>query len=286
MSVLHDLLALLELERIDDTIFRGPSRDLGWGRLYGGQVLGQALSAAAKTVPADRVVHSMHGYFLRPGDATTPVIYLVDCIRDGRSFTTRRVVGRQNGKAIFNLSASFQIQEPGLDHQDTMPQGVTPPEALRSQRELALEIAEHIPSPLREQVTGERPIEVRPVRPYNPLRPDVRPPVSQVWFRATDAMPDTPSVHRYLLAYASDSHFLTTALHPHGASWATRGIQMASIDHAMWFHRPFRLDDWLLYDVTSPSASGARGLVTGNFYTRDGTLVATATQEGLVRDRR
>ena len=286
MSVLTELLELLHLERIEQNLFRGQSQDLGWGRLYGGQVLGQALSAAAQTVDEGRVVHSMHGYFLRHDMADTPVVYTVDPIRDGRSFSTRRVVAVQNGKAIFNLAASFQVEEEGLDHAQAAPTGVTPPEELKSQRELALRIADKIPAPLREKVTGERPIEVRPVRPWNPLRPDERDPTNQVWFKATGPLPDDPAVHRYLLAYASDSHFLTTALFPHGVSWATPGIQLASLDHAMWFHRPFRLDEWLLYDVQSPSASSAKGLVSGHLYTRDGTLVASVVQEGLMRDWR
>lgn len=286
MSVLAELLELLHLERIEQNLFRGQSQDLGWGRLYGGQVLGQALSAAAQTVEEGRQVHSMHGYFLRHGMADTPVVYTVDPIRDGKSFSTRRVVAVQNGKAIFSLGASFQVDEGGLDHAQEAPVGVTPPEELKSQRELALRIADKIPSPLREKVTGERPIEVRSVKPWNPLRPDVREPTSQVWFKATGPLPDDPAVHRYLLAYASDSHFLTTALFPHGVSWATPGIQLASLDHAMWFHRPFRLDEWLLYDVHSPTASSATGLVRGHLYTRAGQLVATVVQEGLMRDWR
>ncbi len=284
--MLAELLELLHLERIEVNLFRGQSQDLGWGRLYGGQVLGQALSAAAQTVEEGRCGHSMHGYFLRHGMADTPVVYTVDPIRDGRSFSTRRVVAVQNGKAIFNLSASFQVEEAGLDHARAAPSGVTPPEELMCQRDLARLVAHEIPPPLREKVVGERPIEVRPVRPWNPLCPDERPPDSQVWFKSNGPLPDDPAVHRHLLAYASDSHFLTTALFPHGVSWATPGIQLASLDHAMWFHRPFRLDEWLLYDVHSPTACSAKGLVSGHLYTREGALVATVVQEGLMRDWR
>lgn len=293
-TVLEELLDILRLERIEENIFRGESQDLGWGRVFGGQVLGQALSAAAQTVPDDRGVHSLHAYFLRHGDANQPIVYTVDPARDGRSFTTRRVVAIQHGRPIFNLAASFQIDEPGLDHTaEEMP--VAPdPEGLASEQELATQFLEAmpdsvldlIPRALRERATCERPIEIRPVAPANPVSPKPREPHRQVWFKASGPLPDTPAVHRYLLAYASDFHFLATSLQPHGVSWLTPGMQVASIDHAMWFHRDFRLDDWLLYDVDSPSSSGARGLVRGRFFTRDGRLVASATQEGLIRDRR
>ncbi len=282
-SVLQELLELLRLERIEDNLFRGQSQDLGWGLVFGGQVLGQALSAAEQTVPAERRAHSLHGYFLRLGDATAPIVYEVDCIRDGSSFTTRRVVAIQKGKAIFSMSASFQRVEQGFEHQAAVPQAVPGPEGLLSERQLAERHRDHIPPKLRQQATVERPIEIRPVKPVSPVRPDKRPPHRQVWFRAIDALPDDPSIHQYLLAYASDFHFLTTSLQPHGVSWLSQGMQVASLDHAMWFHRPFRLDEWLLYAVDSPSASGARGLVQGQLYTREGTLVASTAQEGLVR---
>lgn len=283
--VLRELLALLELERIEKNLFRGPSQDLGWGRVFGGQVIGQALSAAAQTVDASRVVHSCHAYFLRPGDAAAPIVYTVDPIRDGRSFTTRRVVAVQHGVPIFHLSASFQIEEGGLDHHDPMPE-VPAPDDLLSQRELALRVADKLPPAIAAIATAERPIESRVVEPYNPMRPTVRPPNRQVWIRAIDALPDDDAVHRYLLGYASDFNFLGTSMQPHGASWLIPGFQVASIDHAMWFHRPFRMDDWLLYDMESPSASGARGLVRGRIFDRQGRLVASAVQEGLIRDRR
>ncbi|MCA9567179.1 MAG: acyl-CoA thioesterase II [Myxococcales bacterium] len=284
-DVLAELIELLVLERIEENLFRGQSQDLGWGRVFGGQVVGQALSAADQTVPDDRPVHSMHAYFLRPGDARKPIVFHVDPIRDGRSFTTRRVVAVQNGHAILNLAASFQVDEPGLEHQDTAPD-VRPPEELLSQRDLALAAIDRIPEPLRAMATAERPIETRPAQSQNPLDPKVRPPVRRVWFRTRGKLPDDDALHRYLLAYTSDFSFLTTSMQPHGVDWLTPGFQVASIDHAMWFHRPFRMDEWLLHDIESPSASGARGLVRGRFFDRQGRLVASTVQEGLIRDRR
>jgi acyl-CoA thioesterase II len=283
-DVLHELLALLRLERIEQNLFRGQSQDLGWGAIFGGQVLGQALSAAVQTVPPERPVHSLHGYFLRQGDASKPVVYDVDCIRDGGSFTTRRVVAIQTGQPIFSMSASFQQVEEGYDHATPMP--VMPgPEDLVSETELAQRQASAIPEKLRKIATAARPIEIRPIEPSNPLEPERRPPHRGVWFRAVDRLPDDPAVHRYLLAYASDFHFLTTAMQPHAVSWLVPGMQVASLDHAMWFHRPFRMDEWLLYAVDSPSAAGARGLVRGQLFTRDGVLVASTAQEGLMRHR-
>lgn len=283
-DVLHELLELLRLERIEHNLFRGQSQDLGWGAIFGGQVLGQALSAAVQTVPPERPVHSLHGYFLRQGDASKPVVYDVDCIRDGGSFTTRRVVAIQSGKPIFSMSASFQVIEDGYDHASTMPE-VPGPDDLVSEAELARRMAAAIPEKLRKIATAPRPIEIRPLEPSNPLRPEKRPPHRGVWFRAIDRLPDDPGVHRYLLAYASDFHFLTTAMQPHAVSWLVPGMQVASLDHAMWFHRPFRMDEWLLYSVDSPSASGARGLVRGQLFTREGVLVASTAQEGLMRHR-
>ncbi|MCB9686649.1 MAG: acyl-CoA thioesterase II [Alphaproteobacteria bacterium] len=282
--VLAELLDLLRLEPIEQNLFRGQSQDLGWGAVFGGQVLGQSLSAAAQTVPEDRHVHSMHGYFLRQGDARRPIVYEVDRIRDGRSFTTRRVVAIQGGRPIFSMSASFQVDEPGYDHQDAMPE-VEGPDGLRSEAELARQWAERVPEPLRARFTAERPIEIRPVRPNDPIRPEPQDPVRHVWFRAADPIPDDPAIHRYVLAYASDFHFLTTAMQPHGRSWLSPGMQVASLDHAMWFHRPVRIDEWLLHVVESPSASGARGLVRGRFFDRQGRLVASTAQEGLMRQR-
>ena len=284
-DVLTELLQLLRLERIEENLFRGQSQDLGWGAIFGGQVLGQALSAASQTVPPDRVVHSMHAYFLRQGDASRPVVFEVDRIRDGGSFTTRRVVAVQGGQPIFSLATSFQGEEPGFDHGTTCPD-VPPPEGLASEQELAHRIADRIPEFFRKMALADRPIEIRPVQVVNHLSPKKMEARRQLWYRANGALPDDPAVHRALLAYASDFNFLTTAMLPHGVSWLTPGMQVTSLDHAMWFHRPFRFDEWLLYDLDSPSASSSRGLVHGRFYTRDGQLVASVTQEGLMRDRR
>jgi acyl-CoA thioesterase-2 len=282
--VLAALVDLLALERLDRDLFRGRSQDLGWGAIFGGQVLGQALSAAAQTVAADRAVHSLHGYFMRAGDVTRPILYQIDRARDGASFTTRRVVAIQEGEAIFSLEASFQDAEDGFDHQDAMPE-VPAPDELRSERDMALAIADQLPPPVRAMAIAERPIEIRPVEIRDPMRPRPTPPLRRMWYRASDQLPDDPALHRYLLAYASDFAFLGTAMDPHGTSWLMPGMKVASIDHAMWFHRPFRFDDWLLYVVDSPSASGGRGLVRGQFFDRAGRLVASCAQEGLIRRR-
>ncbi|MGM0576825.1 MAG: acyl-CoA thioesterase II [Myxococcota bacterium] len=283
-EVLHELIELLALEKIEENLFRGRSQDLGWGAVFGGQVLGQALSAAARTVPEARLVHSLHGYFLRSGRVDMPVVYDVDRIRDGRSFTTRRVVAIQAGRAIFNLAASFQVVEEGFEHQDAMPEA-PPPEALLSMSDLAKRVEDQIPEHLREAFTAEAPIELRPVKPINPMAPKPTEARHLVWYRAAGPLPDDPALHRYLLAYAADFQFLPTSMRPHGVHWLTPGMQVASLDHAMWFHRPFRMDDWLLHVIESPSASGARGLVRGQFFARDGTLVASTAQEGLIRKR-
>jgi acyl-CoA thioesterase-2 len=282
--VLKDLVDLLALERIDRDLFRGRSQNLGWGAIFGGQVFAQALSAATQTTGAERSVHSAHGYFLRAGELGRPIVYEVDRLRDGRSFSTRRVVAVQEGEAIFSLAASFQVEEEGLEHQDAMPEVVTPA-SLQSERELILAHANQLPAVVRARATADSPIEIRPVDAQNPFAPAVRAPSRRLWYRVVDRLPDDPALHRYLLAYASDFSFLGTALDPHGVSWFTPGMQVASLDHAMWFHRPFRVDEWLLYDVESPNASGARGLVRGRFFDRDGRLVASAIQEGLIRKR-
>ncbi len=282
-DVLTELVSLLSLERLEEHLFRGQSQDLGWGAIFGGQVLGQALSAATQTVPADRLVHSLHGYFLRSGDAARPVIYEVDPIRDGGSFTTRRVVAIQGGRAIFNLAASFHRAEPGFAHQAPMP-STAGPDGISSELELARKVVDRIPAPLRARATADRPIEIRPLDPHNPFQPKPQSPRQQLWYRARGALPDDPALHAYLLAYASDFQFLTTSLRPHGVSWLSRRMQVTSLDHAMYFHRPVRMDDWLLYDIESPWAGGARSLVRGRFYDRDGNLVASTTQEGLIRD--
>lgn len=283
-TVLTELLDLLKLERIEQDLFRGQSQDLGWGNVFGGQVVGQALSAAAQTVPDERHVHSVHGYFLRVGDAHRPIVYDVDRIRDGKSFTTRRVVAIQNGDPIFTMAASFQRIEAGFEHQATCP--VAPgPDGLLSEIEIAKKYVDRIPEALRGQATCERPIEIRPVDPVNVLKPRVMPPQRRVWYRAIGKLPDTPALHQYLLAYASDFNLLGAAMQPHAVSWLMPDMQVASLDHAIWFHRPFRMDEWLLYVIDSPSASGARGLSRGQFYTQSGVLVASTAQEGLMRRR-
>lgn len=291
---LQELVHILSLERIEENIFRGQSQDLGWGRVFGGQVVGQALSAAEQTVPDGRSVHSLHAYFLRPGDAAKPIVYIVDPIRDGRSFTTRRVVAVQDGRPIFSLSASFQIEEGGFTHQQPEIPAVPGPEGLKSERALGQQYLERLPEALRaqvpfamvERICGARPLDVRPIDPVDPLHPGVREPVRRVWFRSSGKLPDAPSIHQYLLAYASDFHLLATAMQPHDVTWLTPGVQVASLDHAMWFHGPFRFDDWMLYDIEGPSAQGARGLSRGRWFCRDGRLVASTVQEGLMRDRR
>lgn len=281
-QVLNDLLSLLRLETIEQGIYRGQSQDLGFKAVFGGQVMGQALSAAKDTVEESRKVHSLHSYFLRPGDASRPIVYDVENIRDGKSFSTRRVRALQFGKPIFYMTASFQSDEPGVTHQSPMP-NVPGPELLRSELEFYQENAHLIPEPLRSKFVCEKPIEMRPVGFENPFKPNVTQPVRYVWFKANGEMPDDPRVHKYLLAYASDFNFLPTALQPHGLSFMSPNMQVATIDHAMWFHREFRLDDWILYAIDSPSASGARGLVRGQFYNRKGELVASTMQEGVIR---
>jgi acyl-CoA thioesterase II len=283
--LLTTLVNLLALERIEENLFRGQSQDLGWGTVFGGQVLGQALSAAAQTVPPERHVHSMQAYFLRPGDVAKPIVYDVDRIRDGSSFSTRRVVAIQSGKPIFNLAASFQKVEPGFEHQDEMP-AAPPPESLATERERSAALLQRLPSLLRGRRFAESPFDLRPVDVVDdPFLPRPRPPHRMVWLRAVDTLPDDPALHRYLLAYISDNSFMTTALLPHGVTWFTPGMQLASLDHVMWFHQPFRIDDWLLHVIDSPSASGARGLVRGRIFTRAGRLVASTAQEGLMRQR-
>ncbi len=284
-KVLGELVTLLALERIEENLFRGQSQNLGWGRVFGGQVLGQALSAAVQTVPASRHVHSLHAYFLRPGDAAKPIVYDVDRIRDGGSFTTRRVVAIQSGEAIFNLAASFQIEEPGFSHQDPMPD-VPMPETLPTEQERAAEIASRLPGKLRSRALAERPFETRPADDTStPFLDGPRPPRRMVWLRTAGTLPDDPALHRYLLAYASDYSFITTSMLPHGVTWMTPGMQVASLDHVMWFHQPFRADEWLLHVMDSPAAHGARGFVRGRVFTRDGRLVASTSQEGLIRKR-
>jgi acyl-CoA thioesterase II len=280
--VLEELIRLLELEKIEENIYRGQSQDLGFGSVFGGQVLGQALSAAYQTVPGERRVHSLHAYFLRPGNAQEPIVYNVDCIRDGKSFTTRRVMAIQNGRAILNMAASFQVDEPGFDHQDTAPQPAGP-EGIASELELAMKVADQIPEPIRDKILCKKAIEIRPVDPVNPFAPDKREPLRYTWFKAVGRLPDNPVIHQCMLAYASDFGLVITSLYPHGHSYWQPQMQVASLDHAIWFHRDFRMDDWLLYAMQSPNAGKARGLNNGRIYTKEGRLVASVAQEGLIR---
>ncbi len=284
-KVLDELVDLLALEQIEVNLFRGQSQDLGWGTVFGGQVLGQALSAAVQTVPEERHVHSLHGYFLRPGAVDMPIVYEVDRIRDGNSFTTRRVVAIQKGRPIFNLAASFQVQEAGFEHQEPMPDAPDPL-SVPTQQAQAEAYRHTLPEFLLSQAFGERPFEMRPLgTALDPTNPEVGPPRRMFWFKASAPLADDPALHRYLLAYASDFGFLTTAMRPHAVSWLTPGMQVASLDHAMWFHQDFRVDQWMLHVVDSPSAHGGRGLVRGQVFTQDGVLVASTIQEGLMRKR-
>ena len=287
MSPLDDLLDLLNLEPIEVHIFRGQNRALGSTRVFGGQVLAQALIAASRTVEpgkdgVERTCHSLHAYFILPGDIHAPIIYEVERLRDGGSFTTRRVTAIQHGRPIFNASLSFHRAEDGYSHQDTVPQVPTPDE-LTSETDLARAIADQIPEPLRTAVTRDRPIDFHPVDPVNPLAPTVRPAQQATWLKATSSLPDDPAIHQAILAYASDWGLLATALLPHGRSVFEPGIQAASLDHAIWYHRPFRADDWLLYAMEAPSAFGARGFTRGQAFDAEGTLVASTAQEGLIR---
>ncbi|EKR1580800.1 thioesterase family protein [Salmonella enterica subsp. enterica serovar Stanley] len=252
-QTLNNLLTLLNLEKIEEGLFRGQSEDLGLRQVFGGQVVGQALYAAKETVPEARLVHSFHSYFLRPGDSQKPIIYDVEVLRDGNSFSARRVAAIQNGKPIFYMTASFQAPEPGFEHQKTMPTAVGP-EGLPSETEIAQSLAHLLPPILKEKFLCDRPLEIRPVEFHNPLKGHVAAPVRQVWIRAN------------------------------GIGFLEKGIQIATIDHSMWFHRPFNFNEWLLYSVESTSASSARGFVRGEFYTQDGALVASTVQEGVMRN--
>jgi acyl-CoA thioesterase-2 len=279
---LSDLVKQFQLERLEVNLFRGESRDTGSPQVFGGQVLGQALKAAISTIEDAREVHSLHAYFLRRGDFKKPIVYSVDRSRDGGSFSARRVVAIQNGEQIFICSASFQTPENGLEYQVSAPQ-VPPPEELKPLAKPPQSETDKLPEKLKRWLEIERPFEFRPVQAYNPLSPVATNPVRQVWIRAVDKLPDDPALHRCLLAYVSDYWLLDTSTMPHGSSFLRGNLIMASIDHAIWFHRPARVDDWLLYSLDSPSSSGARGFARGSFYTRDGVLVASTAQEGLIR---
>lgn len=281
-AILADLIQLLTLERLDTNLFRGESRDIGTNRVFGGQVLGQALAAANYTVDG-RVAHSLHAYFLRKGDHQAPIIYEVDRQRDGRSFSSRRVVAIQHGHPILNMAASFQRPEAGLEHQSAMPQ-VPPPGELKDVTEHRRELIDRTPeTELPRYLLHERPFEFRPVQLPRFIDPEPREPRADIWFKTVGRLPDDDDLHRNMLAYVSDYYLIGTATRPHGYSVFSKNLQLASLDHALWFQRPFRIDEWLLYSIESPSASGARGLAQGRIFREDGTLVAVVAQEGVMR---
>jgi acyl-CoA thioesterase-2 len=285
LKAMRDLLDILDLETLELNLFRGRSPQVGWQRVFGGQVIGQALVAAQRTVAEDRHAHSLHGYFMRPGDPKVPIIYEVDRIRDGGSFTTRRVVAIQHGHAIFSLEASFQKDEPGLDHQSPMPLDVPPPEELATQPELIEKYGQDLPEAVRLFWARERPLDIRPVNIAHYATRDRLPPHQNVWMRINGAIPTSRALRSAMLAYMSDMTLLDTATFPHGRSGFDPDIQMASLDHALWFHRPPVEDGWYLYSQDTPSATGARGFARGQIFARDGTLIASVAQEGLVRVR-
>lgn len=283
-DALAALLSLLDLEQLEVNLFRGRSPKSGWQRVFGGQVLGQALVAAYRTVDEPRPAHSLHGYFLIGGDPKIPIVYEVERVRDGSSFTTRRVKAIQAGRAIFVMSASFHRAEHGFEHQQPMPKVPTPDE-LPTEKELIEKLLPHMPEAIRRYWQRDRPIELRPVDATRYLRRHKAEPVQQVWLRANGRLPDDPQLHQCVLAYASDMTLLDTALIAHGKMLFDPELQMASLDHAMWLHRPFRADEWLLYTQDSPSAQGSRGLCRGSIFTAAGELVASVAQEGLMRQR-
>lgn len=279
---LQQLQDLLLLERLEKGLFRGQCENLGLPQVYGGQVIGQSLAAAAYTVEVNRQIHSFHSYFLHPGDVKAPIIYDVENLRDGKSFSTRRVKAIQHGRPIFYITASYQVPQDGFEHQDVMPD-IPGPENYLSESELSKPILAQLPKYLHNTFGGERPIEVRPVVVSNPLQPTKHEPKQYLWIKANGSLPDEHSIHQFILGYASDWGFLVTALLPHEVSLFTPKFQVATIDHSMWFHRPFKMDDWLLYEIDSPNVNGTRGLVRGKIFNRQGELVASAVQEGVMR---
>ena len=282
-NVLEQLIHYFQLELTDQDCFRGQSQDLGYPRVFGGQVLGQSLVAAGRTVE-NRQPHSLHAYFLRPGDPVQPIDYRVSRIRDGKSFTTRSIVAEQNSKAIFNMSVSYQTEEKGLEHQDQMPD-VPGPEGLVSELERARKYQDYLPESIRYKLTCERPVEIRVVKPVDYFNPVVRDPINYAWIKTTYPLPDDDLMHRCLLAYVSDFGLIEPSMFPHGLTFAQKNMQVASLDHSMWFHHPFRVDEWLLYEMNSPVSSSGRGLNFGRFFNQKGTLVASTAQEGLIRQR-
>ena len=283
-TALQALVELLDLEKLEENLFRADSPAYGWQRVYGGQVLGQALVAAGRTVDEDRAAHSLHAYFLIGGDPAHPIIYEVERIRDGGSFTTRRVKAIQHGRPIFAMSVSFHKAEESYEHHATMP-NVPAPEDLPTEQELHAQLLPSLPENMRSYWQHERPIEMRPTDVSRYLDRQKREPVQSIWLRANGQLPDDPKLHQCVMAYASDFTLLDTALIAHGKLLFDTDIQLASLDHAMWLHRPARMDDWVLYVQDSPSANGGRGFCRGSLYTRDGVLIASTTQEGLMRQR-
>ncbi|ODP37698.1 acyl-CoA thioesterase [Sphingomonas turrisvirgatae] len=282
-DIVAELLAVLDVEELDVDLYRGHRQPGGVGRVFGGQVIAQGLQAAQRSVE-DKVAHSLHAYFMRPGDENFPITYRVVRDFDGGSFATRRVIAMQRGTPILSMTASFQRDEGGLHHQDTMPD-VPPPEGLKTEQELRRERIDEIPERFRPFFLRRRPIEMRPCQPRDWIDPQKAEPVWQCWIRALSPLPDDPAVHRAVLAYASDMALMGTSMLPHGVNWQTPGMQTASLDHAVWLHEPFRADEWLLYACDSPWAGHARGFNRGRVYTRDGRLVASTSQEGLIRKR-
>jgi acyl-CoA thioesterase-2 len=279
------LLQTLDLETLEKNLYRGMSPQVGWQRVFGGQVIGQALVAAQRSVENGRQVHSLHCYFMRPGDPAVPIIYEVDRLRDGGSFTTRNVVAIQHGQAIFSLLASFQIAEQGFEHFIAMP-AVPMPEDLPSEKQLAEQFIDHAPENVRRYWQRDRPIELRPVDLEHYFSRKKLEPRQNIWFRATGSLPKDPAVQASVLAYASDMTLLDTSLFAHGTSVFDPKLQGASLDHSIWFHRPVDMEEWHLYSQDSPSAAGARGFTRGMIYARDGRLIASVAQEGLIRMRK
>ena len=282
-SAMQELVSILDLEGLEHNLFRGRSPQVGWQRVFGGQVIAQALVAAQRTVDAARHVHSLHCYFMRPGDPAVPIIFEVDRIRDGGTFTTRRVVAIQHGHAIFSLSASFQIDEPGLDHQIPMPANVPGPDTLMSDRDFRDKYLAAAPPHISKFFERERPFEMKPVSLNHYFSKEKLPPEQHVWFKATGDAPDDRTIQTAMLAYFSDMTLLDATLFAHGKSIFEPDLQVASLDHSMWFHRPVNLEDWLLYTQDSPSTSGGRGFARGAIYARSGELIASTAQEGLIR---
>ncbi|MCB1649576.1 MAG: acyl-CoA thioesterase II [Gammaproteobacteria bacterium] len=281
---LQQLYEHLDLEALGDDVFQTKFGNEGWRQIFGGQVLAQALLSASCTVDAERQPHSLHAYFLRPGDKKAPIRFQVERLRDGRSFTTRRITAIQHGAAILNMAASFQISEDGMSHQVEMPQ-VPPPQECLTRAQLAEMYRDSMPEEMFQHASRPFAIDLRPVEPENLMAPEVRPPHRMVWLKLNDTLPSDYPWHRHMLAYASDMTLLETSLRPHEVSMFTPNLQMASLDHSMWFHRPFRMDEWLLYVQDSPSSSGARGFSRGNIFRENGELVVSVAQEGLIRLR-